>query len=47
LPTVSVPPRPTGGVPTGLPTLPLPVLPRNQAAAYDMNLAALMTGGWK
>jgi phospholipid/cholesterol/gamma-HCH transport system substrate-binding protein len=47
LPTVSVPPLPTGGVPTGLPTLPLPVLPRNQAAAYDMNLAALMTGGWK
>jgi phospholipid/cholesterol/gamma-HCH transport system substrate-binding protein len=47
LPTLSVPPLPTGGVPTGLPTLPLPVLPRNQAAAYDMNLAALMTGGWK
>jgi phospholipid/cholesterol/gamma-HCH transport system substrate-binding protein len=47
LPTVSVPPLPTGGLPTGLPTLPLPVLPRNQAAAYDMNLAALMTGGWK
>jgi phospholipid/cholesterol/gamma-HCH transport system substrate-binding protein len=47
LPTVSVPPLPTGGVPTGLPTLPLPVLPRSQAAAYDMNLAALMTGGWK
>jgi phospholipid/cholesterol/gamma-HCH transport system substrate-binding protein len=46
LPTVSVPPLPTG-VPTGLPTLPLPVLPRSQAAAYDMNLAALMTGGWK
>jgi phospholipid/cholesterol/gamma-HCH transport system substrate-binding protein len=46
LPTVSVPPLPTGGVPTGLPTLPLSV-PRNQAAAYDMNLAALMTGGWK
>ena len=46
LPSVSVPPLPTGTAPTGLPTLPLP-LPRNQAAAYDMNLAALMTGGWK
>jgi phospholipid/cholesterol/gamma-HCH transport system substrate-binding protein len=46
LPTVSVPPLPTGGIPTGLPTLPLSP-PRNQAAAYDMNLAALMTGGWK
>jgi phospholipid/cholesterol/gamma-HCH transport system substrate-binding protein len=55
LPTVSVPPLPTapvpplptgGGGPTGLPTVPLPVLPRGQAAAYDMNLAALMTGGW-
>jgi phospholipid/cholesterol/gamma-HCH transport system substrate-binding protein len=47
LPTVSVPPLPTGGVPTVLPTLPLPVPARHQAAAYDMNLAALMTGGWK
>lgn len=52
LPTVSVPPLPTVSVPVptgggpGLPTVSIPVLPRGQATAYDMNLAALMTGGW-
>ena len=45
LPTLT-PPLPTGG-PTILPTLPVLPLSRGQAAAYDLNLAALMTGGWK
>jgi phospholipid/cholesterol/gamma-HCH transport system substrate-binding protein len=52
LPTVSLPPLPTipplpTKRPTGLPTISLPALPGARAAAYDMNLASLMTGGWK